>query len=156
MRGAKPKPTVLKLITGNPGRRPLNAQEAKPEVKIPEPPEILTGEALREWQRITPLLAEVGLITLLDRAIISAYCKSWARWIECERMLETTGDTTASPNGYLMMSTYLAISKQAVLQMCRLSEQIGLSGSARSRIKASDPPGQADPAEAFLRGKNSA
>ena len=30
MRGNRPKPTVLKLITGNPGRRPLNAQEAKP------------------------------------------------------------------------------------------------------------------------------
>ena len=60
MRGNKPKPTVLKLITGNPGRRPLNAREAKPEVQVPEPPQWLAGDALVEWQRITPLLAEVG------------------------------------------------------------------------------------------------
>ena len=31
MRGKKPKPTHLKLITGNPGKRPLNEAEPKPE-----------------------------------------------------------------------------------------------------------------------------
>ncbi len=30
MRGRKPKPTRLKLIEGNPGRRPINGQEPKP------------------------------------------------------------------------------------------------------------------------------
>ena len=64
-RGPKPKATVVKLITGNPGRRPLNDREAQPAVEIPEPPSMLKGEALKEWERITPLLAEVGLISRL-------------------------------------------------------------------------------------------
>jgi P27 family predicted phage terminase small subunit len=153
MRGNKPKPTVLKLVTGNPGRRPLNAREAKPEVQVPEPPQLLSGDALLEWQRITPLLADVGLIAKLDRAIIATYCKCWARWIECERMLETTGLIVKSPNGYPMYSPYLAASNKALDQLRQLSEQIGLSGSARSRIKAGEPPSQTDPGEAFLRGR---
>ena len=153
MRGNKPKPTVLKLITGNPGRRPLNGREAKPEVQVPEPPELLKGDPLLEWQRITPLLAEIGLIAKLDRAIVATYCKCWARWIECERMLETTGLIVKSPNGCPMYSSYLAASNKALDQLRQLSEQIGLSSSARSRIKAGEPPSQSDPGEAFRRGR---
>jgi P27 family predicted phage terminase small subunit len=152
MRGAKPKATVLKLITGNPGRRPLNPLEAKPSVVIPDPPEMLSEAALKEWNRITPLLADVGLIAQLDRAIIAAYCQAWARWIECERMLETTGLIVKAPSGYPMYSPYLAASNKALDQVRQLSEQIGLSGSARTRIKASEPADAFDPAEAFLRG----
>jgi hypothetical protein len=31
MRGRKPKPTRLKLVAGNPGKRPLNPREPTPE-----------------------------------------------------------------------------------------------------------------------------
>lgn len=153
MRGAKPKATVIKLITGNPGRRPLNPREAKPRPVIPDPPDMLNEAALKEWKRVTPLLAEVGLIAKLDRAIVAASCQAWARWIECERMLETTGLIVKAPNGYPMYSPYLSASNKALDQVRQLSEQIGLSGSARSRIKANEPEPDADPAEAFLRGK---
>ncbi len=159
MRGAKPKATVLKLITGNPGRRPLNPREAKPPAVIPDPPELLTEAAARgdkaaleEWKRVTPLLADVGLIAKLDRAIIAAYCMAWARWIDCERQLVTTGLIVKAPNGYPMYSPYLTASNKALDQVRQLSEQIGLSGSSRSRIKTNDPAGETDPAEAFLRG----
>ena len=36
--GTKPKPTHLKLITGNPGKRALNRKEAKAKAAIPAPP----------------------------------------------------------------------------------------------------------------------
>jgi P27 family predicted phage terminase small subunit len=153
MRGPKPQASVIKLITGNPGRRPMNKAEARPDVRIPHPPVLLKGDALREWRRITRLLADVGLIAKLDRAIIAAYCQAWSRWIECERMLETTGLIVKAPNGYPMYSPYLSASNKALDQVRQLSEQIGLTGSARSRIKASSPPGDLDPAEAFLRGR---
>ncbi|HVB67962.1 MAG TPA: phage terminase small subunit P27 family [Acetobacteraceae bacterium] len=153
MRGAKPKATVVKLITGNPGRRPLNKAEAKPRVEIPRPPETLKGAALSEWKRVVPLLMEVGLITKLDRAVVAGYCQAWARWIECERMLEQTGLVVKAPSGYPMYSPYLAAANKALDQMRQLSEQIGLSGSARSRIRAGEPAGQTDPAETFLRGR---
>jgi P27 family predicted phage terminase small subunit len=152
MRGAKPKATVLKLITGNPGRRPLNAREAKPRPEIPAPPPMLSGDALTEWKRLTPLLAAVGLISQLDLAVLASYCQAWARWIDAERQLAATGLIIKAPNGYPMNSPYLAIANKAMEQLRQLAEQIGLSGSARSRIKAADPGGAEDPAERFLRG----
>lgn len=36
--GTKPKPTHLKLVTGNPGKRTLNRKEAKAKAAIPVPP----------------------------------------------------------------------------------------------------------------------
>jgi hypothetical protein len=36
MRGRRPKPTRLKMLTGNPGKRPLNNDEPRPDVNIPE------------------------------------------------------------------------------------------------------------------------
>ena len=155
MKGAKPKATVVKLITGNPGHRALNEREAKPRVVIPQPPEMVTSdaEALAEWNRVTVLLEAVGLIVKLDRAIVAGYCIAWSRWIECEKMLRTTGLIVKSPNGYPMYSPYLAASNKALDQVRQFSEQIGLSGSSRSRIKASDPADDEDPAEAFLSGR---
>lgn len=35
MRGRRPKPTRLKVLTGNPGKRPLNMDEPRPERAIP-------------------------------------------------------------------------------------------------------------------------
>ena len=153
MKGAKPKATVFKLVTGNPGRRPLNAREATPKVVIPDPPAMLDELALAEWHRVTPLLAEVGLITRLDRAVVAGYCMAFSRWMECERMLKTTGLIVKSPNGYPMYSPYLAASNKALDQVRQMSEQIGLSGSSRSRIKAGDTAGDYDPAEDFLSGR---
>jgi hypothetical protein len=38
MRGRRPKPTRLKVLTGNPGKRPLNMDEPQPEPAIPDCP----------------------------------------------------------------------------------------------------------------------
>jgi hypothetical protein len=43
--GRRPKPTRLKLITGNPGKRPLNRNEPNPKRIIPACPDFLQGEA---------------------------------------------------------------------------------------------------------------
>ncbi len=153
MRGAKPKPTVLKLITGNPGRRPLNKGEPQPAIAIPEPPKLLEGEALREWHRLTPVMAELGLISELDRALVTAYCQLWARWFEAEEKLKQTGWLVKTPNDYPMQSPYLTIANRSLEQMRQLSEQIGLSPAARSRIRVEAPPGQLDFGEEFLRGR---
>ena len=44
-RGRKPKPTAIKELEGNPGKRPLNDAEPKPEHKAPPCPKWLEPEA---------------------------------------------------------------------------------------------------------------
>jgi P27 family predicted phage terminase small subunit len=137
MRGRKPTASIIKLVTGNPGKRPPNTHEAKPAVVVPEPPASLDAVALEEWQRVTPILAEVGLITKLDRAVIAAYCTAWSRWVECERMLVFTGFIVKSSKGVPMFSPYLTGSYKAMDYLCRLAGEIGLSTPPARRGRGS-------------------
>jgi len=52
MRGRRPKPTRLKMLTGNPGKRPLNPNEPRPEATIPDAPAELSAGARAEWDRL--------------------------------------------------------------------------------------------------------
>ena len=48
-RGRKPKPTAVKMLEGNPGKRGLNAGEPKPEKKAHRCPAWLEAEAKKAW-----------------------------------------------------------------------------------------------------------
>ena len=82
MRGRRPKPTRLKMLTGNPGKRPLNDDEPRPEASIPECPPELGPVAREEWDRLVGELAALRLLTNLDRAALAAYCGAYALWAE--------------------------------------------------------------------------
>lgn len=79
MRGRPPKPSRMKVLTGNPGKRPLNKNEPRPDPVIPDcPPE----PAQREWARLVGELSSLNMITKLDRAALAAYCGAYAMWAE--------------------------------------------------------------------------
>ena len=88
MRGRPPKPTHLKAITGNPGKRPLNQYEPRPEIEIPECPPELSPAAQREWNRLVGHLAALRLLTTLDRAALVAYCGAYALWAEAMEAIQ--------------------------------------------------------------------
>src|SRR5690606_5520585 len=90
-RGPPPKPSHLKLVAGNPGRRPLPPDEPQPEVAAPKCPSHLKGEARREWKRIAPELVELGVLARVDRAALAAYCQTYARWVEAEEVIADDG-----------------------------------------------------------------
>jgi hypothetical protein len=47
--GPKPRATVVKLVTGNPGKRRLPKDEPRPDGR-PKPPKPLSGRALALWK----------------------------------------------------------------------------------------------------------
>jgi phage terminase small subunit len=93
MRGRRPKPTPLKVLTGNPGKRPLNKNEPRPDVLIPECPPELGPVARREWDRVVGDLAALRLLTNLDRAALAAYCGAYALWAEATEAIHGLGTT---------------------------------------------------------------
>ena len=100
MRGRRPKPTRLKMLTGNPGKRPLNTSEPRPDVAIPECPSELGPVARREWDRLAGDLAALRLLTNLDRAALAAYCGAYALWAEATEAIQKYGTMVKSPSGY--------------------------------------------------------
>ncbi len=79
MRGRKPKPTSLKLIEGNPGKRSLNKGEPRPAIDIPTCPAHLCSAAKAEWKRLAQMLFRLRVISHLDRAVLAAYCQAYGR-----------------------------------------------------------------------------
>lgn len=135
MRGRKPIPTALKLVTGNPGKRPLNTREPKPVTAIPTCPAHLMPAAKTEWKRLARYLHDLGVISELDRAALAAYCQAYGRWVEAEKKLKETPPLLRTPAGYVQQSPWLAISNKNVELMHKFMSELGLSPVSRSRVE---------------------
>jgi P27 family predicted phage terminase small subunit len=139
-RGPPKKPTALKILNGNAGKRKLNAEEPKPEVEIPECPDFLHPIAKEEWARITPALFRLGLISGLDVAALAAYCQLYARWRQAEEFIADEGSVFSvecvSEKGgvYYMTRPEVAISHRYYQLMAKYLGQFGLSPASRSSI----------------------
>ena len=80
------KPTKLKLIEGNPGKRPLPENEPKPYPKAPDCPSDIDAGARDVWNRLGPKLERLGLLTETDGDLFSMLCQIRSRlvWIHGE------------------------------------------------------------------------
>lgn len=139
MRGRKPKPTTIRLLEGNPGRRPLNDREPDAPDGMPECPEYLDDVAKAEWFRTAAVFREMGLLTPADRTALAAYCVAYSRWVEAEAQVKRFGTIVKSPDkGFPMKSPYLTVADQALETMRKLMVEFGLTPSSRSRIRVPD------------------
>jgi P27 family predicted phage terminase small subunit len=159
MRGRKPKPTSLKLLQGNPGKRPIRGSEPQPPRSQPSCPAHLSPTAKAEWKRLAQSLNKIGLLTQVDRAALAAYCQAYGRWVEAERKLAETPVLLKTPAGYVQPSPYLSIANKQLELMAKFMAELGLTPSSRSRLAITIPTGRKpwevdvdedDPAAEFL------
>jgi P27 family predicted phage terminase small subunit len=139
MRGRRPKPTRLKLLTGNPGKRPLNEREPEPEPSVPDCPPELGPVARREWDRLVGELSKLRILTALDRAALASYCGAYALWAEAMEQIQKYGSMVKSPSGYPQQSPYLAIANRQAEIMMRIASEFGFTPASRSRISSPTP-----------------
>lgn len=154
MAGRPAKPTALKLLQGNPGGRRLNTREPRPETGAPTRPEWLDAEAKREWSRVVPELARLGLLAKIDRGLIAAYCQTWAQYVRAVKVIERLGMTFETASGYLTQRPEVGIANAALAKMLSLSAKFGFTPSDRARIVVPEAP-PADPFAEFLGKKRS-
>jgi hypothetical protein len=50
-RGPPPQPTKLRLLSGDPGKRPLPRAEPQP-IGLPQKPDFVTGSASEAWDQV--------------------------------------------------------------------------------------------------------
>jgi len=129
-RGAKPKPTQLKVLGGTLRTDRANRNEPKPKRSIPRCPSHLSDEAKREWHRVAGDLADLGLL-----------CRKF-------------GVMVKSPTGFPMQSPYLAVANRAMEQIRALLAEFGMSPSSRTRVHAEPGGGKAeDEFDRWLAGR---
>jgi phage terminase small subunit len=121
------KPTALKIIQGNPGKRPLNRHEPKPASGC-EKPKFLKGRAARIWDEYAPELERIGLLTTVDGHVFAAWCTLAAE-------LESQAGKMSAPR---------------IAQMRMLAAAFGLEPSSRARLVVKPDENTEDAAARYL------
>ena len=140
-RGPKPLPANLHLLKGNPSKlnaAQLEAESAAVDVSIPKAPSYIKHNALREWKRLSKVLKKYGLITLLDRSALAAYCIAYSRWVEAEEELERLGIggmVQTYESGAMAPHPAVGIAKGYHAQMAGYYREFGLTPSARRGLE---------------------
>ena len=140
MAGRNRKPTAIKILEGNRGRRNLNTREPQFSEGIQSRPEWLLPEAKREWVRVCGELDALGLLQSVDRAVLAAHCQAWARWVECEQYLTKHGLVQwveSKANGsYRQQQPEVVIGQKYYQLMLSAASKLGISPADRSRVTA--------------------
>lgn len=159
-RGRPPKPTNLKVLQGNPGKRPINQSEPKPTPVAPRRPSWLVGEAKKEWERIAPELERVGLLTVVDGSTLASYCQWWAIYLQAtkelkvhlqkEKKLTVTYINTQGAENEVPHPS-IAIAEKASKNIKAFCTEFGLTPASRARMEVKPIEGK-DPMEELLSG----
>lgn len=155
-RGPPPKPTLLKLVSGNPGGRPLNAHEPVPPPGDAEPPSHLDERARLVWQQVVPRLARIGLARSVDGEALARYCQLIVMWRDCTAFIEKNGRSypvraeSADPKKPGRIIRFDAFTETSLVmrlarELLAIEREFGLTPSARSRIQvAADTASKGD------------
>ena len=150
--GRKSKSAELHILQGNPGGKGADELKARADSelsiapKLPAPPKHLLPEAKREWKRTGKKLAEIGLITEIDRAMFALYCQAWAHWEIAERNVQAYSD-----EGYVQTGQYgeklagwIQIAWKAAEQVSKIAREFGMTPATRYRVTVAKPEKPAD------------
>jgi P27 family predicted phage terminase small subunit len=153
--GRKPDPNALKLIKGNPGRRPIKPSP-QPTPVAPEPPSWLDAEARKKWKELAPELEKVGLLTAVDGATFAMMLVHYSLAVEAVRELKRIRRELRKDgkkqHPLLATDEMKMPRKHPLHQILRdhssafkaYMPEFGLSPSSRSRLSIQEPEGEED------------
>ena len=140
-------PDNVRALRGNAGKRKASNRPRAVRA-APTPPTWLRGEALAEWKRLTPELDRMGLLSKLDRGVLSVYCSAWSVFVSVAGVLqaqEPVPDPTHPdrPTAGLRKDPRWQIYREAGALVRALGRELGLTPSARGTMTVPDiePPG---------------
>jgi P27 family predicted phage terminase small subunit len=164
------KPTQIKLVTGNPGRRPLNMKEPVGKPGIPEAPLWVSEKAKASWPYIAGLLVDMGVLAVNDAIGLEALCEAYAEVREARESLKRPITLTDSEgNSYEVAKggelVYVTVGKGGPMirvrpEMAVIADadrrlraclaEFGLTPAARSRVQVLDGKEEDNPLAKFI------
>lgn len=143
MAGRPPKPTALKLIEGNRGKRGTNKQEPDPPyLDNLQPPAWLSKGAKEVWAEVAPALSAAKLLTEADVQMLAMGCTAIAQY---RYSVKRTGEDLVkakhevNDEGELFsvgehINPWMLVQSMTFKQAMAVFQQFGMSPAARTRI----------------------
>jgi P27 family predicted phage terminase small subunit len=148
-RGPAPKPTRLKIISGETRPSVINYAEPIPGGGPLTAPEDLRPEARVVWERVIDAIGHTGVLTSADKDLLRLYCETLVRYTEAEGMLSKTGPLIRGRDGNLVKNPLHQIVRDNADSVKKYARELGLTPAARVGLKG-DIDGQANSATAKL------
>ena len=134
MRGRKPSPTWLKVVSGNPGKRPLNHDEPRPSGDLKDPPDWFSPRQRIIWDQCIRN-APAGLLKLLDATVLEVFVVAKQIHEDAAMKVEKFGAVVKLEDGSPMRSPFIGVMNQQAAFMLKCCAEMGFTPSARSRVK---------------------
>lgn len=152
-RGPAPKPTQLKELEGNPGKRRLPKQEPKPPAGRPRKPHGVSRNrvASRFWDEHAPLLEKMQLLTGADGAAFRLMAEHYSVAVQAAIDINSEGMTTRDDDGNIRKHPLLQIFRDNSLAYLRYAREFGLTPSARTVLHVPDDEEQMSLADLLFR-----
>lgn len=147
------KPTNLKILEGNPGRRPLLANQPKPKPLAPKCPASLPKEAKKHWEYLAPKLEALGLLTEVDGPALTDFCLCLARLEEAEKIVQENGMLIPGERG-LVKNPAAQLAREYRSAAQKWCARLGLDPQSRSGMDVTKPNSAQDEMETFLKAGN--
>jgi P27 family predicted phage terminase small subunit len=169
MAGRRPLPTAVRQEQGESatrGRghsRPIEGDDFQPDQTVPEMPKHLGKVGRREWNFMSRVLAEHGVITEVDRQSLATYCEAVDAKEEAQKQLKLTGGrviaTYMEKDGerlFLKMDTnpWWKVWREAVVVEKAYLIEFGLTPASRSRLKLPTKKKETELEKLMARRKN--
>lgn len=132
MTGRKPKPTRLKEIQGNPGKRALNDDEPKPTLPVKRP-RGMAPKPRKAWDEIAPDLERVGVMTGWDTFALRLLVEHYTIAIEAVGELREMGLFAPARDG-VKKNPAATVFKENAVAALRVMTEFGMTPSSRSKL----------------------
>lgn len=141
----KPKPTKLKLVTGNPGKRPINKNEPKASAAKPSPPSWLNTRAKSIFKLLVKRLDGMGYASASHTEALALAAWRLGQIRDCADTLNDGGGLTyetINQRGATVKKPRpeVAIQGEAARHAQSLLAEFGLTPSSATRVQVPGKP----------------
>jgi phage terminase small subunit len=169
IRGPIPTPTKIRVLNGNPSRRPLPTNEPQFTPGVPDRPSGMSAAAQKKWDELVGEMANSGVLRRVDGGALSMLCEDLAMLDTLrkglaaqaseitrkarEKKQQISGNAltalSRTTEGRRTLTTIRELSAQIIIQR----REFGLTPSSSTRVQSSGPGAQFnDPLEQALCG----
>jgi len=158
--GRKPKPTHLKVVQGNPGKRALPANEPKPKRDRPRKPANLDGTASKIWDVLAGETDNMGVLTTADGPALRMLCEAWSDFFEAKRIISAYGsmtyETVGAAGKMVKLHPAQKVKENADSRIRQWFTEFGLTPSARSKVERAFDEDEGDTIDDLFTGGSAA
>lgn len=137
-RGRKPIPAHLRIVGGNPGKRPLPKKKRHVPTGLRAPSD-LTDTQKKLWKKINRD-APYQLLKAIDVFALKRYVVALSIYDKAKHAIENSTLVIAYPSGYPGVNPWLGILNKQSDILLRLESEFGFTPSSRTKVGVLDDP----------------